>query len=67
MVNQMKYSRARDPNGMLTNFKTWDRFVYIIVPDNALTKKMPVGIFDAALFYKEQKQAVEGMECGNCM
>ena len=67
MVNQMKYSRARDPKGKLTNFKTGDRFVDIIVPDEALPKKMSVGIFNASLYYKEQKQASEDKECGNCM
>ena len=67
MVNQMEYSRARDPNGKLTNFKTGDKFVDFIVPDEALPKKLSVGIFNASLYHKEQKQAVEDKECGNCM
>ena len=38
LVNSMKYSRARDPDGKLTNFKTGDRFVDILVPDEPLPK-----------------------------
>ena len=67
MVNPMKYSRARDPKGKLTNFKTGDRFVDIVVPDDALPKQMSVGAFTAFLYYKEQKQAEKELECGNCM
>ena len=67
MVNLMKYSRARDPDGKLTNFKTGDRFVDIVVPDEPLPKKLPVGIFTASLYHKEQKQSVGEIECGNCM
>ena len=67
MVNSMKYSRARDPNGKLTNFKTGDRFVDIIVPDDPLPKKLEMGIFIASLYHREQKQLNKDKECGNCM
>ena len=67
LVNSMKYSRARDPDGKLTNFKTGDRFVDILVPDEPLPKKLSVGIFTASLYHKEQKHSMGDIECGNCM
>ena len=67
MVNPMKYSKARDPKAKLTNFKTDDRFVDIVVPDDALPKQLSVGAFTAFLYYKKQKQAEKQLECGNCM
>ena len=66
-VNSLKYSRARDPDGKLTNFKTGDRFVDIVVPDEPLPKKLPIGIFTASLYHKEQRTARGEIECGNCM
>ena len=67
MANDIKYARARDPNGKLTNFKTGDRFVDIIIPDIPLPKKLEMGAFTASLYHKEQKLAIENKECGNCM
>ena len=67
MVNPLKYSKARDPNGKLTNFRTGDRFVDIVVPDQALPKTISVGDFTAHLYHKEQKQTANSIECGNCM
>ena len=65
MVNTMKDARARDPDGKLTNFKTGDRFVDMVVPDDPLPKKLSIGIFTASLYHKEQKNSEK--ECGNCM
>ena len=65
MVNTMKEARARDPQGKLTNFKTGDRFVDIVVPDEPLQKKLEIGAFTASLYHKEQRNADK--ECGNCM
>ena len=67
MVNALKYSRARDPSGKLTNFKTGARFVDIVIPENPLPKKLKIGDFTASLYHKEQKQSLENKECGNCM
>ena len=67
MANGFKYSRARDPDGKLTNFKTGDRFVDIIVPEEPLPKRLDIGIFTASLFHREQKQNKVDKECGNCM
>ena len=67
MANGLKYSRARDPNGKLTNFKTGDRFVDIIVPEEPLPKRLDIGIFTASLYHREQKQNMMDKECGNCM
>ena len=36
MVNLLKYSLARDPDRKLTNFKTGDRFVDIVIPDELI-------------------------------
>ena len=65
MVNTLKDARARDPDGKLTNFKTGDRFVDIVVPDEPLPKKLKISIFTASLYHKEQKNSEK--ECGNCM
>ena len=66
MIGSLKYVRARTPQGKLTNFKTGDRFVEIVVPPEPLPKKKIVGIFIASLYHKEQKQKTEEIECGNC-
>ena len=63
----LKYSRARTPDNKLTNFKTGDRFIDIVVPSEPLPKKVEVGIFNASLYHKEQKLAKDDIECGNCM
>ena len=39
MIGSLKYVRARTPQGKLTNFKTGDRFVEIVVPPEPLPKK----------------------------
>ena len=62
----VKNVRARTPQGKLTNFKTGDRFVEIVVPPEPLPKKKSVGIFIASLYHKEQKQKIEEIEWGNC-
>ena len=64
-VNSMKYARARDPAGKLTNFLTGDRFVDIIIPDEPLPKTLKMGVFVASLYHREQKMAEK--QCGNCM
>lgn len=66
MIGSLKYARARTPAGKLTNFKTGDRFVDMVIPKEPLPKKMSVGIFTASLYHKEQKLAVHDIECGNC-
>ena len=66
MQGPLKYVRARTPQGNLTNFKTGDRFVDIVVPSEPLPKKKPMGLFTASLYHKEQKQALKEIECGNC-
>ena len=66
MLGTLKYARARTPQGQLTNFKTGDRFVEIVVPGEPLPKKKDIGIFTASLYHKEQKQKIEDIECGNC-
>ena len=66
MLGSLKYVRARIPEGKLTNFKTGDRFVEIVVPDEPLPKKKAMGLFTASLYYKEQKQTTNEIECGNC-
>ena len=66
MLGSLKYVRARTPAGKLTNFKTGDRFVDIIVPSEPLPKKKSMGLFTASLYHKEQKQSATEIECGNC-
>ena len=66
MIGSLKHVRARTPQGKLTNFKTGDRFVEIVVPPEPLPKKKSVGIFTASLYHKEQKQTIEEIDCGNC-
>ena len=66
MLSELKYARARTPQGQLTNFKTGDRFVEIVVPTDPLPKKKNFGVFTASLYHKEQKQNLIDMECGNC-
>ena len=56
MANGLKNSRAREPNGKLTNFKTGDKFVDIIVPEEPLPKRLDIGIFIASLYHREQKK-----------
>ena len=43
MLSELKYSRTRTPQGQLTNFKTGDRFVKIVVPTDPLPKKRILG------------------------
>ena len=57
MQGPLKYVRARTPQRKLTNFKTGDRFVDIVVPSEPLPKKKPMGFFTVSLYHKEQKQA----------
>ena len=66
MLGDLKYVRARNKQGKLTNFKTGDRFVDIIVPDEPLPKKKRMGDFTASLYHKEQKLPRTEIECGNC-
>ena len=62
----LKYVRARTPDGQLTNFKTGDRFVDIVVPPEPLPKKKQMGLFTAPLYHREQRQTLQDVECGNC-
>ena len=39
MLSELKYARARTPQGQFTNFKTGDRFDEIVVPTDPLPKK----------------------------
>ena len=66
MIGSLKYARARTAAGKLTNFKTGDRFVDIIVPKEPLPQKLAMGLFTASLYHKEQKQGQAEIECGNC-
>ena len=66
MIGSLKYARARTAAGKLTNFKTGDRFVDIIVPKKPLPQKLAMGLFTASLYHKEQKQGQAEIECGNC-
>ena len=66
MLGNLKYVRARNTQGQLTNFKTGDRFVDTIVPDEPLPKRKSMGIFTAMLYHKEQKVSKSDIECGNC-
>ena len=64
-AGSLKYSRARTPDKKLTNIKMAYRFIDIVVPDEPLPKKLQIGIFPA--YHREQKQAKDEIECGNCM
>lgn len=66
MLGNLKYVRARTSAGKLTNFKTGDRFVDIVVPLEPLPKKKSMGLFTASLYHKEQRQTQSEIECGNC-
>ena len=67
MIGTLKYARARNPAGKLTNFKTGDRFAEIFLPDEPLPPKKQTGIFTASIYHQEQKQSQSEIECGNCM
>lgn len=70
MQGPLKYVRARTPEGKLTNFKTGDRFVDMVIRDEPLPKKKKnksMGIFTATLYHKEQKQSSSEVQCGNCL
>lgn len=66
ILSQIRYVRARTKEGKLTNFKTGDRFLDIITPEEPLPKKIGMGIFTASVYHKEQKQSRTEIECGNC-
>ena len=66
MIGKLKYVRARTAAGKLTNFKTGDRFVDIVVPEEPLPKKQSMDVFAASLYHKEERQYKEDIECGNC-
>lgn len=66
LIGQIKYVRARTKEGKLTNFKTGDRFVDIITPNEPLPKTVEMGLFKASVYHKEQKQSKNEIECGNC-
>lgn len=66
MTGPLKYVRARTKEGKLTNFKTGDRFIDIVVPQEPLHNRLEMGIFTASIYHKEQKQKKEDVECGNC-
>ena len=59
----------RDENGKMTHWKTGRRFVYIVVPDEPLTRSLQIGPFRAALYHKEQKsqQRQQESECKRCL
>lgn len=66
ILSQVRYVRARTKEGKLTNFKTGDRFLDIVTPEEPLPKKIEMGIFTASVYHKEQKQSRTEIECGNC-
>ena len=59
-MNSMKYSRARDPDGKLTNFKTGDRFVDILVPDEPLPKKKTVSWYLHSVLISQGTETFNG-------
>ena len=69
VVSNMQDEHGRDGRGQLTRWKTGNRFVYIVVPDNPLPKFMKVGNFTATLYHKEQKlqEKRENTECRRCL
>ena len=66
MISPIKYERARTKEGKLTNFKTGDRFVDVVIPSEPCQKKVQIGIWNASIYHKEQKQIKNDLECGNC-
>ena len=66
MVSPIKYVSARTKEGKLTNFKIGDRFVDVVIPSEPLPKKVQIGIWNASIYHKEQKQIKNDIECGNC-
>ena len=58
--------RARTKEEKLTNFKIVDRFVDVVIPSEPLPKKVQIGIWNASIYHKEQKQIKNDIECGNC-
>ena len=66
MVSPIKYVRARTKERKLTNFKTGDRFVDVVIPSEPLSKKVQICIWNASICHKEQKQIKNDIECGNC-
>ena len=53
IVSPIKYVRARTKEGKLTNFKTGDRFVDVVIPSEPLPKKVPKSIWNASIYHKE--------------
>ena len=66
MVSPIKYVRARTIEGKLTNFKTGDSFVDVVIPSEPLRKKVQIDIWNAPIYHKEQNQIKHDIECGNC-
>ena len=40
MIGSLRYARTRTPAGKLTNFKTGDRFVDMVIPKEPLPKNV---------------------------
>ena len=66
MVSPIKYVRARTKEVKLTNFKTGDRFVDVVIASEPLPKKVQIGIWNASMYHKEQEQIKNHIEYDNC-
>ena len=65
MLSHLKYELERDEGGQLTLWKTGRRYVYIAVPASPLQRDVKIGLYNAKLYHREQKQG-NLLVCFNC-
>ena len=59
-------SPRRDEKGLLTQWKTGRRYIFIAVPASSLQRDIKIGIFNAKLYHREQKSQRPVLSCYNC-
>ena len=62
-MSEVKKEMLRSPRGGLTDWESGDRYVYIQKPEKPIKRKMKMGKFTAALWYKNM---TEDQICTNC-
>ena len=63
----IKQERYRDSDNKLTRFETGRRFLFITIPSEPLETTLKIGIFNAKIFHKEQKEREKVVICSKCL
>ena len=66
LLSPLRYELERDEKGLLTQWKTGRRYVFIAVPASPLQRDIKIGIFNAKLYHREQKSQRPVLSCYNC-